>query len=136
MPKLPKGSFKSNQGQVLKPGEWEIIETRFFEEEDFEDVPNWVQAQIHKICNRGLGETPEELTHEINGRTFIYRLDFDGPKGEILGVSRKLRDKSNVEGKSKNNRSIQQPQWEVIGRKSLGKSNMSKVPVWVQKRID
>ena len=30
----------------------------------------------------------------------------------------------------------QSPQWEVIGRKNHGSSNLTKVPDWVRQRID
>ena len=40
---------------------------------------------------KGWAISPQELTFELAGRTFIYRLDFDGPDGDILGVYRILK---------------------------------------------
>ena len=82
------GSSGRNQ---LQPGEWELIGTRILGDEDFEDVPPWVRREIDRICAKGLGTTPDELTHFRRGKTFLYRLDFDGQDGDILGVYRTLR---------------------------------------------
>ncbi len=122
--------FGSEDDGKLKPGEEELIGTRFFDEEDFYKVPHWVQDQIHKICNKGLGESPEELTHELVGKNFIYRLEFDGPSGEILGVYRILKGKA-----APSKKTASHPQWEVIGRKNYGEVSFNKVPAWVQKQI-
>ena len=131
-----KKLFGSDDEGKLQLGKEELIGTRLFDEEDFGNVPHWVQEQIHKICNKGLGESPEELTHELVGRTFIYRLDFDGPNGEIIGVYRKLKGNSASTNKTALKKSHSSPQWEVIGRKSYGGTSLIKVPKWVLQQID
>ena len=83
--------LESSGRNQLQPGEWELIGTRILGDEDFEDVPPWVRKQIDRICAKGLGTTPDELTHFLRGKTFLYRLDFDGQDGDILGVYRTLR---------------------------------------------
>lgn len=81
----------SEDDKKRQADEWELIGTRFFDEEDFVDVSPWVQQQIKQICDKGLGDSPEELTHHFEGKVFAYRLDFDGPNGEILGVYRRQK---------------------------------------------
>ena len=131
----------------LQPGEEELIGTRFFGEEDFEDVPSWIQEQIKRIYNKGLGDSPEDLTHELVGRTFIYRLDFDGPNGEILGVYRALKAQKSVKqskaklGKAKSAKTSATPSWQLLGSRyepNLGGAshkNWDKVPTWVREKI-
>ena len=74
----------SNGRNQLQPGEWELVGTRILGDEDFEDVPPWVRKEIDRICAKGLGTTPDELTHFRRGKTFLYRLDFDGQGGDIV----------------------------------------------------
>ena len=131
-----KDLFGSKDDGKLQPGEEGLIGTRFFDEEDFDNVPSWVQEQIHELCNKGLGDSPEDLTHELVGKTFIYRLEFDGPNGEIIGVYRKLKGNSTSNKKSSLKKSLSSPQWEVIGRKSYGGTSLIKVPDWILQRID
>ena len=128
-----KKFFGSNDEEKnLQPGEEELIGTRFFGEEDFDDVPTWIQQQIDKIDAKGLGDSPEDLTYELVGKTFIYRLVFDGPNGEILGIYRKLKDKSTPPKKVAAKKSLQ---WEVIGKTYGGMGDLSKVPAWVRKEM-
>lgn len=96
-----KNLLGSKDDKKLQPDDWELIGTRFFGEEDFEDVSPWVQQQIKQICEKGLGETPEELTHHFEGKVFAYRLDFDGLNGEILGVYRRQKSTLSQPNKSK-----------------------------------
>ena len=133
----------------MQPGEWELIGTRVFGEDDFEDVPPWVRKQIGRICAKGLGATPDELTHFLKGRTFLYRLDFDGQDGDILGVYRTLRsglssskakqspwgDKLAAVAASKPKPQENPHTWVLIERKNYGATDFSKVPKWVQERI-
>ena len=122
----------------LQPGEWETIGTRFFGEEDFDNVPHWIQKRIRRIDIEGLGESPQELTFEITGRTFIYRLDFDGPDGDILGVYRILKS---PQAKEPGKKSIPPPAWRLIGKSITGgfgfndSVHFSRVPPWVQEKI-
>ena len=140
---LQKFFGSSDKEKKLQPGEWELIGTRFFGEEDFENVSPWVRQQIKKICDKGLGESPEELTHEFVGRTFTYRLDFDGPNGEILGVYRKLKDKS-ASHQNAQHKKQKRPSWQRIylggyGVPTYGKAGNyfwnKNVPSWVRKKI-
>ena len=97
----------------LQPGEWETIGTRFFGEEDFDNVPHWIQKRIRRIAMEGLGDSPQELTFEITGKTFIYRLDFDGPAGDILGVYRILKSpQAKKPGKEIHSSSCLASDWE------------------------
>ena len=139
----------SNGKNHLLPGEWELIGTRILGDEDFEDVPPWVRKQIDRICAKGLGTTPDELTHFLKGRTFLYRLDFDSQDGDILGVYRTLRSGLNmsdakqspwgdklVAAAASKPKSHENPNtWVLIGTKHYGTVNFSKVPAWVQKNI-
>ena len=121
----------------LQPGEWETIGTRFFGEEDFDNVPRWIQKRIRRIDIEGLGDSPQELTFEITGRTFIYRLDFDGPDGDILGIYRILKPPQAKRAK----KSLSPPAWRLIGKSITGgfgftdSYHFSHVPNWVQKKI-
>ena len=125
--------FGSKDEGKLQPGEEELIGTRFFGEEDFEDVPPWIQWQIKKIDAKGLGDSPEELTHELVGKTFIYRLDFDGPNGEILGVYRKLKDNKSKPLSSKPSK----PQWKLLGKGGRDNDGSERIygPPWIKKFI-
>ena len=109
-----KKLFGSEDDGKLQPGDEELIGTSIFGDDDFENVPDWIQKQIHKIRSKGLGDSPEELTHELVGKTFIYRLDFDGPSGEILGVYRRLKDKAKKQHTKKVK--LSQPPWKEIGQ--------------------
>ena len=60
----------------LQPGEWETIGTRFFGEEDFDNVPHWIQKRIRRIDIEGLGESPQELTFEITGEDVHLQAGF------------------------------------------------------------
>ena len=133
--KLFQELLSSEQEKRLQYGEEQLIGTRFFGEEDFDDVPAWVQQQIRKIGGKRLGDAPEDLTHELNGRTFIYRLDFDGPDGEILGVYRRLRYKPAPSKKqapakkpAKAKKRMPPAQWEPVPDR--------RVPAWVRRTID
>ena len=142
-----KKFFGTEDDGLLQPGEEELIGTRFFGEDDFENVPAWIQGQIKKIYNKGLGETPEELTHELVGKTFIYRLVFDGPNGEILGVYRKLKGKkpsNQNKATLTTDKSTKYPSsttWQLLGvlfEPNLGEAtynNWDTVPSWVRKKI-
>ena len=128
--------FSSKQGQKSQADEWEVIGTRFFGEEDFENVPPWIQEQIQNIYAKGLGNTPKDLTHEFRGKTFLYRLDFDGPDGDILGVYRKLKDESAPIQKPANQKEIPSPSWEIIGRSvNSVTTGFDRVPDWIQRKI-
>ena len=142
-----KKLFGSEDDGKLQPGDEELIGTSIFGDDDFENVPDWIQKQIHKIRNKGLGDSPEELTHELVGKTFIYRLDFDGPNGEILGVYRTLKGKEfgkqskAKQGKTKSPKPNAQYNWQLLGSRfepNMGEvsyKNWDKVPIWVQKEI-
>ena len=129
-----KKLFGLDDEEKLKPGEWETIGTRFFGEEDFENVPNWIRQRIRRIYSKGLGDSPEELTFEFTGRTFIYRLDFDGPDGDILGVYRILKPPQTKKSPSR-------PAWRLIGKSTTGgfgftdSVHFNRVPTWVQNKI-
>ena len=137
-----KNLFGSEDEGKLQPGEEELIGTSIFGDDDFENVPDWIQKQIHKIRSKGLGDSPEELTHELVGKTFIYRLDFDGPSGEILGVYRRIRDKKKKHNTKK--ATLPLPPWKKIGQASkseifdvvhYGHSPDTAIPKWIFKRI-
>ena len=127
--------FSSKQEQKPQADEWEVIGTRFFGEEDFENVPPWIQEQVQNLYAKGLGNTLKDLTHEFRGKTFLYRLDFDGPDGDILGVYRKLKDESAPIQKSATQKEIPSPSWEIIGRKNYGTTEFDRVPDWIQRKI-
>ena len=133
-----KKLFGLEDEKKLQPGEWEIIGTRFFGEEDFDNVPQWIRKRIHRIDIEGLGDSPQELTFEFTGKTFIYRLDFDGSDGDILGVYRILKP---PQAKKPAKKSIPPPAWRLIGKSITGgfgftdSVHFSRVPPWVQKKI-
>ena len=128
--------FSSKQDQKSQTDEWEVIGTRFYGEEDFENVPPWIQKQVQNLCAKGLGNTPKDLTHEFRGKTFLYRLDFDGPDGDILGVYRKLKDESAPIQKSATQKEIPSPSWEIIGRSvNSVTTGFDRVPDWIQRKI-
>ena len=132
-----KKLFGLDDEKKLQPGEWETIGTRFFGEEDFYNVPDWVQKQIRRIYDKGLGASPEDLTFELTGKTFIYRMDFDGPDGDILGVYRILKPPQ----AEKSKKSHAPPTWRLIGKSITGgfgftdSVHFSRVPSWVQNKI-
>ena len=139
----------SNGRDQLHPGEWELVGTRVLDDEDFEDVPPWVRKQIDRICAKGLGASPDELTHFLKGRTFLYRLDFDSQDADILGVYRTLRNglsMSDAKQSPWGNKLVaaagskpktrENPHtWVLVGTKNYGTSNFSKVPTWVRKQV-
>lgn len=127
--------FSSNQDQKPQADEWEVIGTRFYGEEDFENVPPWIQKQVQNLYAKGLGNTPGDLTHEFRGKTFLYRLDFDGPDGDILGVYRKLRDESAPIQKSVTQKKTSAPSWEIIGGSNYVTTEFDNVPDWIQRKI-
>ena len=53
-----KKLFGLEDEKKLQPGEWETIGTRFFGEEDFDNVPQWIQKRIQRIDIEGLGDSP------------------------------------------------------------------------------
>ena len=87
---------------------------------------------------KGSADSPQELTFESTGRTFIYRLDFDGPDGDILGVYRILKP---PQAKKPEKKSIPPPTWRLIGKSITGgfgftdSYHFSHVPNWVQNKI-
>ena len=132
-----KKLFGLDDEKKLRPGEWETIGTRFFGEEDFDNVPDWVQKQIRRIYDKGLGDSPEDLTFELTGKTFIYRMDFDDQAGDILGVYRILKPAQ----PEKSKKSHAPPTWRLIGKSATGgfgftdSVHFNRVPPWVQKKI-
>ena len=141
--------LESSGRNQLQPGEWELIGTRILGDEDFEDVPPWVRKQIDRICAKGLGTTPDELTHFLRGKTFLYRLDFDGQDGDILGVYRTLRSGLSMSDAKESPwgqelaaaaapkaKLHENPHtWVLVGTSSYGKSDFGKIPTWVRKKI-
>ncbi|MCY4653339.1 MAG: hypothetical protein OXC95_09270 [Dehalococcoidia bacterium] len=86
-----------------------------------------------------MGDSPQELTFEITGRTFIYRLDYDGPDGDILGVYRILKPPQATKPGKK---PIPPLAWRLIGKSVTGgfgftdSVHFSRVPNWVQDKIE
>lgn len=121
------GKKKKVEEKWLKPGEWDTVGFRHFDEEDFGNVPEWIADKVRMIYAEGPSDEGYR-NREYLGRTFLYRLDFDGPEGELMSVSRRLKDQA-----AKN---PTKPYWEEIGRIDRhGVTSFDNVPNWIQSKI-
>lgn len=122
---MPKN--KNAEEKWLQPGEWEMMGWRHFDDEDFDNVPEWIADKVHMIYAEGPSDGGYR-NREYLGRTFLYSLAFDGPEGELMSVSRRLKDQA-----AKN---PTKPYWEKIGEVDRdGVESFDNVPKWIQSKI-
>lgn len=120
--------------------DWELIGDRFFGEEDFSPaVSKWLRQQITAIEDKGLGDNPDELTHYITGKTFLYKVIYDDSDANIMGIYRILRSAKSDNAKlAVQHKPFPKPQWRLITSDSSGWPTMqsdSSVPKWVLKQL-
>ena len=74
-----------------RPTGWRQIGWKSYDEERFENVPQWVRKEIDRIYCDGPGTSLGEMTYHLKGKKYRYMLDFGGQGGSDLTVHRKRR---------------------------------------------